>query len=1050
MSISVSNTTLNNSFETWRLNTNEVATILSNNVVTVARDGGANRQAFTVGNGHIVGTFTANELRTTTLMGGNTSSDGNLTISGNTTIGGDNLGTSRSLTVYANTVFNGNVNFNTVGSDRVFLGDISRIIVNGGTKGQFLRLANQNDNPEFKTITMSDIRPDAVLSPDGLVINHANLIFTAQSATTDSTQAVWTNGQDKIIMFMAPDVTVGDSDLYLGLADDEGDSRFVITDNSNTVVGYVTSDGVSNWEGRLTAPGVTVEDSILPDQDDQRDIGSSTFEFKDLYLDGVAYIDELSVATGASQGVSTSLIPKTDAVGNLGSSNRKWSTAWADTTNGGDGVFKTVGVSQTLNVNGQATFAGHSITVSGNTWIDTKLDVEGRTTLADLHANGAVDFDSTLNVDGNATFNGDVTLGDTDADTITVVGKFANQSTTGTATFNGDMYLGNAQTDTITVKGKFANQSTTGTATFNGDMYLGNATTDTIMVKGNFANQHTEGRATFSDWQGGGVGVGALPDTGFDLTVGRDAIVKRDLQVTRNLDVDGNFTLSGSLTLSDPSGTILTAQDFETENMHVSGNTYLGDGTADLIYFNGTANSSLTIVAGTRHNLGTSLSKWHQVYANNVTVGNDVTISNYLTVTGNTSIASNVYFGDNLVANVGGDLHVVVDRLGKIHANNAIRSGAIASSQLANTTVRTQFDAASVTAGSQTYGSATLVPVITVNPQGQITGVVNTAVAGVSTFSYASAFRNFYIDTADGQRFTANIAHQSLYANAMATPLDPDGNALTTHFDVDGASNGYMVYGSATRVPIITVNRAGQVIEVANVDVAGVSAVSFAQANSNLTISTADGSTYDVNIHNGVPSIVAGTTNEIVVNTDTANTYTIGLPSNVSIAENLTVGHNIHVTGNLYVEGTRTEINVTELHIDDNIITLNNDVSGVAPTDDSGIEIKRGLEETQRFIWNETDDRWNAKDAQGAWQIIEADKVYALANNATVLENSRNFSISGDVVATAQSFDGSQNVTLTAAIQADTISSTELANETRLRILNSSGTTLKTLWGAGN
>ena len=61
MSINVSNTELNNSFNSWRLNTNEVATIISNNVVTVARAGSANRKAFTVGNGHIVGTFSATE-----------------------------------------------------------------------------------------------------------------------------------------------------------------------------------------------------------------------------------------------------------------------------------------------------------------------------------------------------------------------------------------------------------------------------------------------------------------------------------------------------------------------------------------------------------------------------------------------------------------------------------------------------------------------------------------------------------------------------------------------------------------------------------------------------------------------------------------------------------------------------------------------------------------------------------------------------------------------------------------------------------------------------
>ena len=103
MSINVSNTELNNSFNSWRLNTNFIATVISNNVVTVSRDGSANRKAFTVGNGHIIGTLSANEFRTNTLKAGNTSSGEvpgqTLTIASNTTID------TETLLVNANTTF---------------------------------------------------------------------------------------------------------------------------------------------------------------------------------------------------------------------------------------------------------------------------------------------------------------------------------------------------------------------------------------------------------------------------------------------------------------------------------------------------------------------------------------------------------------------------------------------------------------------------------------------------------------------------------------------------------------------------------------------------------------------------------------------------------------------------------------------------------------------------------------------------------------------------------------------------------------------------------
>ena len=60
---------------------------------------------------------------------------------------------------------------------------------------------------------------------------------------------------------------------------------------------------------------------LIPSTDNARDLGSSNKKRKDLYIDGVANIDELSVAVGSGQGVSTSLIPKTDGTHSLSSAN---------------------------------------------------------------------------------------------------------------------------------------------------------------------------------------------------------------------------------------------------------------------------------------------------------------------------------------------------------------------------------------------------------------------------------------------------------------------------------------------------------------------------------------------------------------------------------------------------------------------------------------------------------------------------------------------------------------------------------------------------------
>ena len=72
------------------------------------------------------------------------------------------------------------------------------------------------------------------------------------------------------------------------------------------------------------------------------------------------------------------------------------------------------------------------------------------------------------------------------------------------------------------------------------------------------------------------------------------------------------------------------------------------------------------------------------------------------------------------------------------------------------------------------------------------------------------------------------------------------------------------------------------------------------------------------------------------------------------------------------------------------------------------------------------------------------------AATATALATGRTIGMTGDVVWTSASFDGSGNVTGTAAIQANTISSTELVSAVTLEIKDSGGSTVKTIIGAGS
>ena len=106
---------------------------------------------------------------------------------------------------------------------------------------------------------------------------------------------------------------------------------------------------------------------------------------------------------------------------------------------------------------------------------------------------------------------------------------------------------------------------------------------------------------------------------------------------------------------------------------------------------------------------------------------------------------------------------------------------------------------------------------------------------------------------------------------------------------------------------------------------------------------------------------------------------------------NPTIAGNLTVSGNLTVTGTNTVINTTELHVSDNIIVLNHDVTG-SPTENGGIEIERGTSTNVVFRWNETSDRWEFTNDGTYYQTIYMDTVtnaQAGAYTLTLADNGR-------------------------------------------------------------
>ena len=191
---------------------------------------------------------------------------------------------------------------------------------------------------------------------------------------------------------------------------------------------------------------------------------------------------------------------------------------------------------------------------------------------------------------------------------------------------------------------------------------------------------------------------------------------------------------------------------------------------------------------------------------------------------------------------------------------------------------------------------------------------------------------------------------------------------------------------------------------------------------------------------------------------------------------NTTANGNLTVTGNLTVNGTTTTVNSTNTTLDDNLLELNSGATSNA--NDTGIIMERGSTGDNAIIaWDESADKFvvgtttaTASDT-GNLSIttgtllanIEGNvtgNVTGNADTATALATGRTIGMTGDVVWTSASFDGSGNVTGTATIQAasieramiedDAINSDKLASATTLLIVDSSGSTVKTIIGAGS
>lgn len=278
---------------------------------------------------------------------------------------------------------------------------------------------------------------------------------------------------------------------------------------------------------------------------------------------------------------------------------------------------------------------------------------------------------------------------------------------------------------------------------------------------------------------------------------------------------------------------------------------------------------------------------------------------------------------------------------------------------------------------------------------------------------------------------TGNITGNADTATRLLTPrnlsLTGDATATLSNFDGSAAISGALTlatvntnvgsFGSATEIPILTVNGKGLVTAVSTATVAtnlsiagntGTDTVSL--LNDTLTFEGGPGVTTTVT--NNKVSIGLSTSlnlNDLAIGVITAGSITVSgaIEAGDTTTANINVNGNAVIAGNLTVQGTTTSVNSTTVAIGDKNIELAKDSTSAINSDGAGITIV-GPAVAATITYSAIDNRWNMNKDLNVANVYGA--LIGNASTATTWANGRNLILTGDASATLTNVNGSANV----------------------------------------
>ena len=543
------------------------------------------------------------------------------------------------------------------------------------------------------TLTLGDANTDNIVfggEVDSHIIPDDDGTYNLGSATKEWNN-LFVDGTANIDALLADTAKIGDlTDNRVVIAGSSGeleDSGNLTFDGSILTTTNVVVTGDTDL-GNATSDTITAtgrfDSDLTPSTDGARDLGQSDLEWQDLFIDGTAKIDTLTVDENATVagnltvtgngvingnvdlGNATSdtitatgrfdsdLVPSSDNARDLGASGLEWKDLYIDGTANIDtlvadtakisdltsGRVVLAGSSGEIEDSGNLTFDGSTLAVTGSQTISVSLDVDGHTDLDNMGVSGVGTI--TQLVSTTATVGAGLTV------TGTIDGN-GGANISGAETILSSATVSDLTNNRVVIAGSSGALEDSGNLTFDGSTL---AVTGSQTISGNI---DVDGTTNLD-----AVDIDGAVDMASSLTLAGNADFNGNLDVdgTSNLDavdIDGAVDMASTLTLAGNA-------DFNG-NLDVDGTTNLDavdiDGAVDMA-------SSLTLAGNADFNGNLDVDGTTNLDGTN--------IAGALAVSGSASV-DNISLDGNTITSSSGNLTIDSNGGTTTINDNAIISG---------------------------------------------------------------------------------------------------------------------------------------------------------------------------------------------------------------------------------------------------------------------------------------------------------------------------------------------------------------------------------------